>query len=253
MFAHLPLLTPQLGLYRLPRSPERFEAYVKLLTGPGDTLALPLAAINPMAKAHVVKTLEQFLELDAETLAAEAVVQANAHLELPTLINVGLVVVDDVAGGWTNRYLTETSARFESLELRHGFATTLLWASEAPTPEGVTQGVLAACYRTFQLLRCAPPRTLRQLLAQEGQAAAFAGAHAPKLDTDELAYTRAVIAPQPGTTSFPTAFACLYGDDAARSVGYVPLGLSADAGYALALHDAYAHSEAEAGSSSIAS
>lgn len=197
MFAHLPLLTPQLGLYRLPRGPERFEAYVKLLTGPGDTLALPLAAINPMAKAHVVKTLEQLLELDAETLAAEAVVQANARLELSTLIKIGLVVVDDVAGGWTNCYLTETSARFEPLELRYGFA--------------------------------------------------------PELDADELAYTRAVVAPQLDTTAFPTAFACLYGDDAARSVGYALLGLSADAGYALALHDAYAHSEAEAGSSSIAS
>jgi len=162
-------------------------------------------------------------------------------------------VADDVAGGWTNRYLTDAGHRFEPLELRYGFATVLLWASETPTPEGITQAVLAACYRTSRLLRFGSPRTLRQMMAQEGQAAAFAGARFPNLDADELAYTRAVITPQLDTNAFPVAFACLYGDEAARSVGYEPLGLSADAGYALALHEAYARSETEAGSSSITS
>lgn len=113
----------------------------------------------------------------------------------------------------------------------------ILWASERYTATSLTEQVLAACYRTAQLLEHGPPKTLRQLLAQEGGAAAFAGT-AQRLDADELAHMRAVVTPHLDTTAFPTAFACLYGDDAARSVGYAPLGLSAGAGYALALDDA---------------
>lgn len=237
VFTHLPLLNVQQGLLRIPPGPARFEAYVGLMTGPNETLALPLAVLNPMAKSHVAERLEQLLEGGAETHAADAVAEANARLDVPEPIRLALVVADDVAGGWTNRYLTDTGHRFEPLELRYGFATVLLWASESYTAASLTEQVLAACHRTRRLLDLGPPTTLRQMLAQEGQAAAFAGT-AQLLDAEELAYTRAVITPHLDTTSFPTAFACLYGDAAARSVGYKPLGLSVNAGYALALDDA---------------
>lgn len=249
MFVHLPLLERQRDLYRLPRGPERFERYIDLMTGPGDTLALPLAVLNPMAKAHVGERLEQLVALEAETLAAEAVAQANARLELKTSVKLGLVVADDVVGGWTDRHLTDATHRFEPGELRYGFATVLLWAGEPYTAESLTEEVLATCYRTKALLAYGPPKTLRQMMAQEGGAAAFAGAR-PTLDAAELEITRTVVAPHLDTTAFPVAFRCLYGDAAARSVGYEPLGLSADAGFALALHDAQVDS-GPMGSSSI--
>jgi len=47
-----------------------------------------------------------------------------------------------------------------------------------------------------------------------------------------------VIQPYLDTTDYPTLFACLYGDEAAKSVGYPPLGLSERAGFALALEEA---------------
>lgn len=237
MFVHLPLLQIQRDLYLLPRGPERFEAYVKLMTGPDDTLALPLAVLNPMAKPHVSEKLEQLLALDAETLAAEAVAEANGRLELETPIQLGLVVADDVAGGWTDRFLTDAKHRFEPGELRYGFATALLLASETYTAAAITQQVLAACYRTMSILEHGLPKTLRQMMAQEGGAAAFAGTE-PALDEDELEYTREVIAPHLGSDAFPVAFACLYGDEAARSVGYRPLGLSQNAGFRLAALEA---------------
>ncbi len=249
MFVHLPLLNIQRELYRLPRGPERFEAYIKRMTGPDDALALPLTVLNPMAKPHVLERLEQLLTLDAETLAAEAVGRANEKLEPKTPIQLGLVVADDVAGGWTDRYLTDAAHRFEPGELRYGFATTLLWAGESYTAASLTGQVLAACDRTASILEHGPARTLRQRMAQEGGAAAFAGAE-PALDADELEYTRAVVTPHLHTTAFPTAFACLYGDPAARSVGYEPLGLSQNAGFALALSEAQVGSE-RMGSSSI--
>ena len=249
MFVHLPLLNVQRDLYLLPRGPERFAAYIKLMTGPDDTLALPLTVLNPMAKAHVLERLEQLLTLDAEALAANAVARSNKRLELKTSIRLGLVVADDVAGGWTDRYLTDAAHRFRPGELRYGFATALLWAGESYSAAALTEQVLAACYRTAFILEHGPPETLRQKMTQEGGAAAFAGTDFA-LSADELTYTRAVVTPHLDTTAFPTVFACLYGDLAARSVGYRPLGLSNDAGFALALHAAQVES-GRAGSSSI--
>jgi len=75
------------------------------------------------------------------------------------------------------------------------------------------------------------------MMRQEGLALAFAGATEPALDPDDLHYTREVIQPYLDSQHFPTIFACLYGDEAAKSVGYEPLGLSTKAGYALALAD----------------
>ena len=100
--------------------------------------------------------------------------------------------------------------------------------------------VLSAVYRQLDLQRHGAPRTLRQMMDLEGRALAFAGATGPTLDAEELAYTRAVIEPHRDTDDFPTAFACLYGDAAARRVGYTPLGLSPRAGVALALAEARA-------------
>ncbi len=249
MFVHLPLLELQRDLYRLPRGPERFKVYIDLMTAPDGTMALPLAVLNPVAKEHVLDKLEELLALDAEALVANAVAQANGRLELKTPVKLGLVVADDVAGGWTDRYVTDATHRFEPGELRYGFVTALLWAGERYTAASLTEQVLATCYRTRALLEHGPPKTLGQMMAQEGGAAAFAGMR-PALDADDLDYTRTVVAPHLDTTAFPVAFACLYGDAAARSVGYEPLGLSPDAGFALALHDAQVGS-GRVGSSSI--
>jgi uncharacterized protein YjaZ len=76
------------------------------------------------------------------------------------------------------------------------------------------------------------------MLAQEGFAAAMAGCRAPALDPDDLAYTRDVVAPLLDASDRATAIASLFGDKAARDLGYPPQGLSERAGFALALHEA---------------
>lgn len=78
-------------------------------------------------------------------------------------------------------------------------------------------------------------------VAGGGTALAFAGATVPVLDAEELEYTREVIRPHRDAAAFedfPTVFTCLFGDDAAKRVGYPPLGLSHRAGCALALAEA---------------
>ncbi len=76
------------------------------------------------------------------------------------------------------------------------------------------------------------------MMNQEGWAAAFARVRPPTLDPEELAYTREVIRPHLDSSHFPTAFACLYGDEAAHRAGYPSLGLSLRAGYEAAFEDA---------------
>jgi hypothetical protein len=243
-FHHLPLLATQRKLHELPRGWERFRAYIATMTGGGDDIELPLMAMNPMGKEHVVELLDRLLALGAEETVAEAV--AEAARRLPAFepeLRLGMVVSDDLKGGWTNRYFTEIGNRFDLKPMvRRGFAVALWWTSEEPWRERVREEVLATAYRSLHFLRHGPALTLRQRMAQEGRAATFAGAPGPALEADDLAYSREVIAPHLESDHKPTIFACLYGDEAARSVGYSPLGLSARAGFAVALADTRAAS-----------
>ena len=52
------------------------------------------------------------------------------------------------------------------------------------------------------------------------------------------AYTREVLIPYQGADDMRTCMECLFGDAAARTLGFTPRGLSPWAGLALALHDA---------------
>jgi uncharacterized protein YjaZ len=76
------------------------------------------------------------------------------------------------------------------------------------------------------------------MLTQEGSVMALAGCTTPTLDPDDLEYTREVIETHRGAKDRATVMACLFGDAAARALGYPPQGLSERAGLALALHDA---------------
>ena len=75
------------------------------------------------------------------------------------------------------------------------------------------------------------------MLKQEGLALHFAGA-VSALEPADVEYSRAVLEPHLNTTEWAMILPCLYGDAAAKAVGHPPLGLSPDAGYAVALDDA---------------
>jgi hypothetical protein len=109
----------------------------------------------------------------------------------------------------------------------------MLWVSEVPSAQQLRQSVLVNIYRTGYLQRHGPSQSLGEILAQEGAAAAFAGI-APQFDAEDLEYSRAVLEPLLQERSYPLLIAALYGDAAARSLGYEPLGLSDRAGLAVA-------------------
>ena len=103
----VPLLQIQRDLYSIPRGPERFGAYLKTMVNSDATdLRLPpLVAMNPMGKDHVPALLDGLMALDAEATASRSCAKAASQLATaPGNFKLGLVVADDLMGGWTNRY-----------------------------------------------------------------------------------------------------------------------------------------------------
>jgi len=237
---YMPLLQTQLDLYAMPRGMDRFRAYIKTMTDEdtGD-LALPLVAMNPMGKDHIPALIEQYIALDAEGIAADAV--AGVKVTLSRDHKVSIVVSDDLKGGWTNRWASEFSHRIEGAAItKRGFLVAILWTSEPASANAVREAVLTAIYREEYLQSHPVPKTLAEMLAQEGYATARARCTTPSLDTEDLAYTRSVIEPHLSATARSIVIPCLFGDPAAIALGYLPQGLSDRAGLALARHDAIA-------------
>ncbi len=238
----VPLLQIQRDLYRIPRGVERFRAYLEtMVNSDGTDVRLPpLVAMNPMAKDHVPTLLDALLALDAEAVAAQATAQAKDNLaDAPGDFQLGLVVADDLMGGWTNRYASEFSGLFEGhLAYKRGWLSAVLWSSEIPKAQTVREAVMTTIFRTAYVLQHGPALTLRDMLAREGHVMAMAGCSEPSLDPADLDYTREVLKPLLKSTDQPTLIACLFGDSAARALGYPPQGLSQRAGLALALNEA---------------
>ncbi|HEY2029172.1 MAG TPA: hypothetical protein VGH20_08190 [Myxococcales bacterium] len=217
---HLPLLHVQREIYALPRGRARFQAYIARMTGPDGDLRLPLTAMNPMAHDHVAHSVDGWLAIGAEDAAARALEEAASDAAATggeARLQVGLVVADDVRGGWTNRYTTDFGSRFESQPfLRRGFAVALLWASELPDLQVARREALRACGRAIWQTTRGFGRSVRELLAQEQFALRLAG-ETPK----PLPDARFLEATDPATV-----FAVLYGDDGATALGHPPLGLA---------------------------
>ncbi|QEH32192.1 hypothetical protein OJF2_06610 [Aquisphaera giovannonii] len=258
---HVPLLRIQRELHDLPRGRPRFSAYIRTILNEGgaDGARLPLVAMNPMGRDHVTALLDDLLALDADRIAAEAVAEAVPTVaEIPGSCKLGLVIADDLMGGWTNRFAFEFTDRFGHRDdagrpradrvspiapdlprrAKHSWLSCPLWSSEPASVRAVRESVLATIHRLAYLHRHGPAMTLRDRLAQEGHVLAAAGCEAPVLDADDLAYTREAIAPFLDAADMRTAVECLFGDEAARTLGFTPRGLSPRAGLALALNDA---------------
>jgi hypothetical protein len=152
---------------------------------------------------------------------------------------MGLVLADDLMGAWTNRYASEFSHRFEGRRAhKTGWIIGMLWTSEEPAVETVREEVLTSIYRTAYIQQHGTARTLRERMAQEGEAMARAGCTQPALADDELERVRTILSPHLEATDMRTTVECLFGDIAAPSLGFTARGLPARAGLALALHKA---------------
>src|SRR4051812_15566174 len=118
----------------------------------------------------------------ADGIGARAAAEVSARLaDVPRDFKFGLVVVDDLMGGGTNRYDYEFTIRFgpdhlrsrrvspeRSRWLKDYWILGALWSSEPPTERAVREAVLLALHRLAYTHRHGPARRLRDMLAQEG-------------------------------------------------------------------------------------
>jgi hypothetical protein len=254
-FEYVPLLQIQRDLHDLPRDYTRFKQYLHTILK-HNRLGIdlpPLVAMNPMGKDHVTHLLDEFLAIDADKIAGAAAGEASKHLlDEPWDIKAGLVISDDLAGGWTNRFACEFGLRFGPDHLRfqsnrkhelprwlsHFWITGVVWSSESATAESARAAMATAVHRLAYVQRRGPAKTLRDMMRQEGHVMTAAGCSGPTLDADDLDYTREVIQPYLDADDMRTAIECLFGDAAGRTLGFTPRGLSPWAGLALAIHDA---------------
>lgn len=187
-FSYVPLLRIQRELYAMPRGMERFREYIRTMTDAETCdLALPLVAMNPMGKDHVPALIDDYLALGAEEIAEEALrsafalrASADRTVQEPVTYKVALVVSDDLKGGWTNRWASEFSHRIEYAAItRRGWLVGILWTTEPASAQNVRDAVLTSIHRAEYLQTHAAPRTLGEMLEQEGYAMARAGCTTP--------------------------------------------------------------------------
>ena len=131
----LPLLKIQQTLHAVPRGPVRLKAYIEAITGGGDEVVAPLANMNPMGKEHVAELIDSLIAWDAEARVAEVLAVASDRLGgFDGVLKVGLVLTDDLGGGWTNRYLSDMTQRFKNAYgLENGLALVPVWTSQVWT------------------------------------------------------------------------------------------------------------------------
>ena len=249
---YVPLLQTQRDLHSMPRNYERFKHYLRTIFQQDELgMRVPLLAMNPMGKEHVTVLLDHLLALNGDELGAQAAREASTELaDVPGEFKIALVVVDDLKGGWTNRYANEFEYRCGwggvrsdaeiklPRRLKHFWLFGVLWTSEPASKQAVREAILTAAHRVaYQQLHGAA-RRLRDMIAQEGYVMTRAGCTAPALDADDIAFTREVLVPFLDADGKRTCMECLFGDAPGRSLGFTPRGLSPWAGLALALHDA---------------
>ena len=264
---YVPLLRVMRKIQSIPRGQppdfngmKRFRHFVRTIfprnkSGKIDdnaVLLLPLLAMNPMGKDHVTALLDAYLAMDADGIGARVAAEVAVRwADVPGDFKVGLVVADDLMGAGTNRYNDEFTFRFGPDQFRSGgrppkrsrwlkdyWLTGVLWSSESPSERAVREAILTAAHRVAYMHQHGPARALREMLAQEGQVMTLAGCSGPTLEAEDIAYTREVLIPHLGAEDTRTCIECLFGDAAARTLGFTPRGLSRWAGLALALHDA---------------
>lgn len=236
-----PTLQIQREFFAKPRAIARFWDYLGILSD-GDDIVTPINSLNPMGREHNAAKVEELMAMDAEAVAARALAEAEQRLaHAPGAFKFSLVVSDDLGGMWSNRTTSELSQRVPGPKLgnalKRGFIEIACWVSQPWTPEMIRQEVLLMAYRLAYWQLRERPKTLGEVMTQEGQAMRFAD-FSLTLPADDLDYSRHVLAPHRAATETSILMPALFGDAAARELGYQPLGLSPRAGLEVALAEA---------------
>lgn len=189
-----------------------------------------LSAYNPMAGAAASASVDALLALDAEGLAQAAAEAALARCEWREPITLAVVVA--TPGMWTDRLATEVRHRTTAAR-RACHGEIMFWTGDAPSTEAIQREGAAEAVRTMWTSLHGPTLSLHAVLAREGMAYALSRATTSHAVVD--AHVSEAIKILGDTNNEGDIVAVLYGDEAAVALGYTPLGISEDAGYACAI------------------
>jgi hypothetical protein len=195
---------------------ERFGAYVDAARD-----RRPVGGYNPMTSKPVLPTIESLLAIDAEARLADVARRTAERVGFDGDAVVHLTVA--TPGMWTDRLATEVHHR---LTAAADPAEVLWWFDQRVDAAGFDAAVVAQTWRLITDRRHGRPVTLADAVAQEGTALALAG-DPGRLDA-VAADALDVLGDDEG---LPTMVAFLYGDDAARAMGFTPIGLGDHVGY----------------------
>lgn len=231
----VPFLEELHALYEQPRGFERFSMYLDMIRSSTGEMALPIAIVNPMAKAAVRGYVARSIDLQAERIVAEAALEAAHDLAGDDRLRVVVLVVDDAGGGWTNRAFAEFAHRYERHhEVARGWVTVALWTSEQIELPELRASTRESLFRTLDERHNGSVRSLREILLREGRAMEFAG-RTPRYDDRTIASIGERLEAHMDSCAAPVVMAALYGDEIAAALGYSPLGVPERGGYELAL------------------
>lgn len=225
-----PTLETMAGIYRLTRegrakSP-RFVAYLAHAEREWG-----FSAYNPMAGPPALDLVKQLLSLGAEGLAQDSAQKVVEQCEFHGPITLAVVVASP--GMWTDRIATEVQHRMAGKHTNHS-GTVLCWPGEPVNADTIRRESIAEAVRTMWTRLRGPAVTLQSVLSQEGLAYAlhpepFAGLVGEAGDggvSVEQALT--VLGDSPEIADI---VGVMYGDEAARHLGWTPLGVADHAGY----------------------
>ena len=232
-FTLLPVLDRMIELYQQPRDINRFKAYLATLTTKdGKDIELPIGVYNPMAREHVLERLQLMKELGAEEQVNAEITAINQHSDAPTdIVRVTIGLADDLGGGWTNRQSTDYQNKFRTRALLvRNFCTPIFWMSEPVDRSLVASRSREYLYRFMYQQRNGMPKTLADHVRQEADVQSRNNQQ-PVIDTEQLATVRALFDTSRQRDDYALIFTFLYGDAAANTFGYPPIGAFDDMGF----------------------
>ena len=209
-----------------PRSP-RFAAYVSRVEHHWG-----LASYNPMAGPGAHVAVRALMEIDAERLAADEAGAVAARCEFGGDITIAIAVPSE--GMWTDRLATEI-LHCTTGERRPAHGTALLWPGDALDEVHVRRECAAEVVRIMWTSFHGVPATLDAVLAREGLCYALTPRAGAASGDDDSAAVNHAIGVLGDTSTQGDIVAILYGDPAAITMGWTPLGISEMAGYRWAI------------------
>ena len=222
-------------LYKLPKTKERFDKYLFILQGnTKDELLLPIAGFNPMGNELATNQLEQLIQLNAEDIAGDEILKINSTLNTNDnrTIQVGLNLVDDVEGSWSNYYTTDYKSKFEIESLlKRNFCTPHFWTNEILTEEIIRQRVRAYIYRTLFWIKNKKPETLADCLEQEIYVQTHSSNNTNSFEEHNFSEIEKFYQKHFKSADYNLKFNFFYGDQASKQLEYSQYGIKEKDGF----------------------